>query len=169
MTYTIAQINQMSQGEFVETLGSVFEDTPKIAAQTWHKRPFGDREHLYQSLISQMLELSEAEKMALIQAHPNLGSRLKMAPDSIAEQAGAGLDQLSTEEYDRFVALNQAYKQKFGFPFIMAVKGQTKEAILAAFEVRLNHDRQVERERSLEEIAKIVQFRLGDRLVNEVN
>jgi len=166
MTYTIAQINQMSQGEFVETLGSIFEDTPKIVAQTWHKRPFRDREHLYQSLISQMLELSDGEKMSLIRSHPDLGSRLKMAPDSIAEQAGAGLDRLSTEEYDRFVALNQAYKQKFGFPFIMAVKGQTKVAILAAFEVRLSHDFQVERERALDEIAKIVQFRLGDRLLD---
>lgn len=166
MTYTIAQINQMSPDDFVQALGSVFEDTPKIAAQTWHKRPFQDREHLYQSLISQMLELSDGEKIALIRAHPDLGSRLKMAPDSIAEQAGAGLDRLSTQEYDRFVALNEAYKQKFGFPFIMAVKGQTKEAILGAFEARLNHDFQVERERALEEIAKIVQFRLGDRAID---
>jgi 2-oxo-4-hydroxy-4-carboxy-5-ureidoimidazoline decarboxylase len=166
MTYTIAQINQMSQENFVEALGSIFEDTPTIAAQTWHKRPFRDRTHLYQGLISQMLELSDGDKMALMRSHPDLGSRLKMAPDSIAEQAGAALDRLSPQEYDRFMALNEAYKHKFGFPFIMAVKGQTKETILKAFEARLNHDFQVERERALEEIAKIVQFRLGDRLVN---
>lgn len=166
MTYTIAQINQMSQEDFVEALGSLFEDTPTIAAQTWHQRPFRDGEHLYQSLISQMLELSDGEKMALIRSHPDLGSRLKMAPDSIAEQAGAGLDRLSAQEYDRFVALNQAYKQKFGFPFIMAVKGQTKDRILQAFEARLSHNCQVERERALEEIAQIVQFRLGDRLID---
>jgi len=165
MTYTIAQINQMSQDNFVQALGRLFEDTPIIVAQTWNKRPFRDGEHLYRSLISQMLELKDEEKMALIRAHPDLGSRVKMAPDSIAEQAGAGLDTLSSQEYDRFVALNEGYKQKFGFPFIMAVKGQTKDRILRAFEARLSHDFPVERERALEEIAKIVQFRLGDRLI----
>ncbi|MDJ1181026.1 2-oxo-4-hydroxy-4-carboxy-5-ureidoimidazoline decarboxylase [Roseofilum sp. BLCC_M91] len=160
MTYTIAQINQMSQEDFVEALGGLFEKTPAIAAQTWHQKPFRDRKHLYQMLISQMLELSDGEKMALIRAHPDLGSRLNMAPDSIAEQAGAGLDRLSSQEYDRFVTLNEAYKQKFGFPFIMAVKGQTKETILKAFEARLSDDFQVEQAQALEEIAKIVQFRL---------
>ncbi|MDB9516445.1 2-oxo-4-hydroxy-4-carboxy-5-ureidoimidazoline decarboxylase [Roseofilum reptotaenium CS-1145] len=166
MTYTIAQINQMSQEHFVEALGSVFEDTPTLAAQTWKKRPFRDTEHLHQSFISQMLELSDAEKMALIQAHPDLGSRVKMAPDSIAEQAGAGLDRLSRQQYDRFISLNQAYQDKFGFPFIMAVKGQTQDKILKAFEERLNYSRQAEREQALDEITKIVQFRLGDRVVN---
>ncbi|MBW4520174.1 MAG: 2-oxo-4-hydroxy-4-carboxy-5-ureidoimidazoline decarboxylase [Scytolyngbya sp. HA4215-MV1] len=160
MPYSIAHINQMSQEEFVAALGAVFEDTPAIAEQAWHDRPFTDREDLHQKMVRIVQALSRDEQLALIQAHPDLGSKAKMAEASVQEQAGVGLDRLSPVEYDRFHALNQAYKDKFGFPFIIAVKNHTKESILTAFETRLTNSVADEMKQALMEINQIAGFRL---------
>ena len=103
---------------------------------------------------------ADKEQLALICAHPDLGARARMSQASIGEQAGAGLDQLSPEEFDRLHALNAAYKQKFGFPFIYAVKGAGKLDILRALEQRLSSDEATERETALQQIARIAWFRL---------
>ena len=160
MPYLIAQINQMSQEEFVAVLGSVFEETPTIAQQTWLHRPFSDRADLHQKMVSIVEAMSQEDQLALIQAHPDLGSKAKMAEASVQEQAGAGLDRLSPAKYDRFCTLNQAYKDKFGFPFIIAVKNHTQESILATFEHRLANSVDAERAQALIEIAQIAGFRL---------
>lgn len=160
MPYSIAQINQMSQAEFVTVLGSVFEDTPTIAQQTWFHRPFSDRADLHQKMLGIVQAMSREDQLALIQAHPDLGSKAKMAEASVQEQAGVGLDRLSPAEYDRFHTLNQAYKDKFGFPFIIAVKNHTQETILAAFEHRLTNSMDEEMAQALIEIAQIAGFRL---------
>jgi len=102
MTTTIATLNQLSQAEFVETLGAIFEDTPTIAAQTWHQRPFQTVDELHQRMVAVVEALNPEAQLALIQAHPDLGSRLKMAEASVQEQAGVGFDRLTPEEYDRF-------------------------------------------------------------------
>lgn len=104
--------------------------------------------------------MSDSEQLALIKAHPDLGSKAKMAEASVKEQAGAGLDRLSAEEYQRFQSLNQAYKNKFDFPFIVAVKNHTKESILQAFERRLNNSVATEKQQALTEISQIARFRL---------
>lgn len=158
--YTIPQLNQMSQAELVEALGSIFEDTPTIAAQAWFDRPFLDLEDLHRKMVQVVQNLSEAEQRALICAHPDLGSKAKMAAASVQEQAGAGLDRLTPAEYDRFQDLNQRYKSRFGFPFIIAVKHHTKTSILQAFEQRLHHSLETEHQQALTEIATIAQFRL---------
>lgn len=130
MPITIAEVNQMRQSEFVEALGGVFEHTPAIAQQAWDQRPFIDVSDLHQKMVNVVQQISRAEQLALIRAHPDLGSKAKMAEASVQEQAGVGLNQLTPVEYARFQVLNQAYKDKFGFPFIVAVKNHTKASIL---------------------------------------
>ena len=164
MTYSIAALNQMSQAEFVAAVGAVFEDTPAIAAQAWAARPFATVTDLHQKLVAVMQQLHPAEQLALICAHPDLGSRLKMAEASVQEQAGLGLDRLSPEEFDRFQQLNQRYKAKFGFPFIIAVRNQTRASILEAFDRRLQNSTEVEQQQALTEISQIAHLRLLDLL-----
>jgi 2-oxo-4-hydroxy-4-carboxy-5-ureidoimidazoline decarboxylase len=166
MPYSIAELNQMSQEAFVEALGAVFEDTPTIAQQAWQSRPFTDIDNLHQKMVDVAKSISEDEQLALIRAHPDLGSKAKMADASVKEQAGVGLDRLTSEEYDRFHSLNQAYKDKFKFPFIIAVRNHTKTSILNAFERRLQSTADVERQTAIAEIAQIARFRLQD-LISE--
>ena len=160
MFYTIADLNQMSQDEFVAALGAVFEHTPAIAYQTWYQRPFTNVTQLHQQMVAVVNAMSRGEKLALIQAHPDLGSKAKMAEASVKEQAGIGLDRLTPEEYDRFQALNQAYQDKFGFPFIVAVRNHTKTSILEAFEHRLQNSAAVGMQGAIAQINQIAQFRL---------
>ncbi|WNZ25934.1 2-oxo-4-hydroxy-4-carboxy-5-ureidoimidazoline decarboxylase [Leptolyngbya sp. NK1-12] len=162
MFYSITELNQSNQDAFVAALGSVFENTPSIAAQAWEQRPFADVNDLHQKMVAVVQKLSTADQLALICAHPDLGSRVKMAEASVKEQAGVGLDRLSPDEYERFQQLNHSYREKFGFPFIIAVKNHTRESILAAFEQRLLNAQSVELQQALAEIAAISRFRLLD-------
>ncbi len=155
----------MSQSDFVAALGAVFEETPAIAEKAWDQRPFGDQDDLHRQMVRVVNGLSQAEQRSLIQAHPDLGSKAKMADASVAEQAGIGLDRLTASEYDRFHQLNQAYKTQFGFPFIVAVKNHTKASILQAFEQRLKNDADAERQQALAEIIEIARFRLNSLIV----
>ena len=160
MSYTITELNQMNQEAFVEALGAVFEHTPSIAQQAWTLRPFTDVNTLHQKMVEVVQGMSQAEQLALIRAHPDLGSKAKMAEASVKEQTGIGLNQLMPEEYDRILLLNQAYKDKFGFPFIIAVKNHTKATLIETFECRLQNPVDVEMELALTEIAQIAKFRL---------
>jgi 2-oxo-4-hydroxy-4-carboxy-5-ureidoimidazoline decarboxylase len=160
MPYSLSELNQLSQVAFTEALGSVFEHTPSIAERVWHDRPFTTVLALHQQMVTAMHTLTSDQQLALIRAHPDLGSKAKMAPDSVAEQAGAGLDQLSEEEFTRFCTLNRQYQSQFGFPFIIAVKNHTKASILAAFITRLTHTQAQEQAQALLEIAEIARFRL---------
>lgn len=166
MPYSLSELNQMSQEAFVKALGAVFEDTPAIAQQAWHKRPFKDLAELHQGMVDVVKALSRDEQLALIRAHPDLGSKAKMAEASVREQTGVGLDRLTPEEYNRFVSLNHAYKDKFGFPFIIAVKNNTKASILDAFDRRLGNTADAEMEQALTEITQIAWFRLNEIVCN---
>lgn len=150
----------MSQEDFTAALGEIWEDTPEIAQQAWHSRPFEDLPALDRAMVAIVDDMSEAEQIVLIKAHPDLGNKTKMAEASVQEQAGVGLDCLSESEYERFQALNQAYQDKFGFPFIIAVKNHTLESILAAFEARLKNSQEQEKQQALIEISKIARLRL---------
>ncbi|CAD5936970.1 2-oxo-4-hydroxy-4-carboxy-5-ureidoimidazoline decarboxylase [Planktothrix agardhii] len=164
-TYSLSQINQMTQTEFIAALGSIFEASPWVAEQAELKRPFGTIEILYQTMVAIVKNSNSQQQLALIRTHPDLGSKAKMAESSVKEQAGVGLDRLTSAEYQYFHQLNQTYKDKFGFPFIIAVKNHTKTSILAAFEQRLNHSIEAEKITALEEIYKIAQFRLYEKTV----
>ncbi|NES98825.1 MAG: 2-oxo-4-hydroxy-4-carboxy-5-ureidoimidazoline decarboxylase [Desertifilum sp. SIO1I2] len=158
---SVASLNQMTQSEFVDTVGWVFEHSPWVASRAWELRPFASLDVLHQTMVEIVQQATEAEKLALLQAHPDLGAKVKMAEASVQEQAGAGLDQLTSEESDRFFALNQAYQEKFGFPFIIAVKNHTKISILEAFSRRLDNSIPEEQATALAEVAKIAGFRLA--------
>jgi 2-oxo-4-hydroxy-4-carboxy-5-ureidoimidazoline decarboxylase len=166
MPYSLAQLNAMSQAEFIAVLGAVFEETPAIAQIAWHARPFTSASDLHQQMVKVVSYLSSEHELALIRAHPDLGSRLAMAQASVKEQAGVGLDRLSPQEYEQFQHLNQAYTEKFGFPFIIAVKNHTKESILMAFQKRLENSETQERQQALAEIAAIARFRLNELVVD---
>lgn len=161
MQYDLAQLNQMAEADFTAALGHIFEHTPAIARQSWAKRPFESVEALHQTMVDVMRSLTPTAQLALIRAHPDLGSRVQMTATSGQEQAGVGLNQLSEAEYEQFQTLNQTYKERFQFPFIVAVKDHTKGSILQAFRQRLTHDDTTEQATALQEIAKIARFRLN--------
>ncbi|MGI0491613.1 2-oxo-4-hydroxy-4-carboxy-5-ureidoimidazoline decarboxylase [Alkalinema pantanalense CENA528] len=154
----------MSEADFITALGHIFEQTPQIAQMAWLQRPFVSLADLHKKMVAIVAQLSSAQQIDLICAHPDLGSRARMAEASVKEQAGVGLDQLTASEYDRFQSLNQAYKAKFGFPFIIAVRNHTKATILEAFEQRLQNTPEQEQQTALAEIATIAQFRLQDSI-----
>lgn len=158
--YSIAQLNKMSQEEFTKVLGNIWENTPEIAATCWLSRSFSDIDSLYNNMVRVVEEMSEVKQLALIKAHPDLGSKAKMAEASVQEQAGVGLDRLNPEEYARLLSLNQNYKDKFDFPFIIAVKNHTLESIFKSFVDRLKNSHSEEKTAALSEIKKIARFRL---------
>lgn len=161
---TLAQVNALSTAEFVARFGDVAEHSPWVAEGAAARRPFASRDEMIQAFAEVMRAAAEASQLALVQAHPDLAGKAALTDDSKREQAGAGLDTLTRGEFDSFTSLNDAYKDRFGFPFIFAVKGATKHQILAAFEERLKNDRETEFETALGQIARILRFRIEDRV-----
>ncbi len=161
----------LDRAKFVDTFGHVFEHSPWIATAAFDAglpAEAGSAEGLHRALCAVLRNAEENQKRVLIDAHPDLAGRLARAgaltAESTGEQAGAGLDRLSDVEYDRFTALNRAYREKFGFPFIMAVKGCAKADILAAFEARIENTPDQEFTTALAQIERIALLRLKDIL-----
>jgi len=157
---TLNKLNTMDQDAFVEALGGIFEDAPWVAHRAWDSRPFPSREALHQAMKQQVASATRAEQLALLRAHPDLGARASMSTASTSEQQGAGLDQLTPEEYADLTACNQAYRAKFGFPFLFAVKGSNKTKIMEALSRRTNADQEQELAEALEQVYRIAEFRL---------
>ncbi|NHW39643.1 2-oxo-4-hydroxy-4-carboxy-5-ureidoimidazoline decarboxylase [Paenibacillus aceris] len=157
----------MTQDGFVDAFGPLFEHSPWVAERTWSSRPFATRQDLISSLEREVWRADQEQQLALLRAHPDLGTRVRMTDHSVQEQAGAGLNQLSLEEYEQFIQLNKLYTDAFQFPFIMAVKGQTKETIREALSHRIHREVEEERIQALQEVCKIGRFRLEALLVNE--
>jgi OHCU decarboxylase len=170
MSRTISELNQLEHAGFVRVVGTVFENSPWIAEMTWAKSPFASLEDLHRALCETVKNAGEEKQLALIQAHPDLVGRAALAGtltrESTGEQAGAGLNQLSTKEIDLFQKQNAAYKNKFGFPFVICARLNKKDAILAGFEHRLNNSREQEIKTALEEIFKIAELRLRDLIAD---
>jgi 2-oxo-4-hydroxy-4-carboxy-5-ureidoimidazoline decarboxylase len=164
-------LNNLDKESFVDKLGGIFEHSPWIAEGAWNKKPFASVQELHQAMCEVVRRAAEEKQLSLIRVHPDLAGKAALAGDltesSKREQAGAGLDRLTPEEYKRFHTLNDAYKAKFDFPFILAVKGHTKESILRSFEERLPHSLAAEKAKALEEIYKIAFFRLEALLKSE--
>ncbi|MBB3231445.1 2-oxo-4-hydroxy-4-carboxy-5-ureidoimidazoline decarboxylase [Halomonas stenophila] len=162
--------SQLDQAAFVERFGDIYEHSPWVAELAW-QRGLSDEQDSPEGLATAMGRvLSEADperQLEVIRAHPDLAGKAAIAgeltDDSTSEQAGAGLDQCSPEEMARFERLNAAYKERFGFPFVMAVKGSDRHDILAAFETRLNNEPAEERRTAIEQINRIAAFRLEER------
>ncbi|TPW00726.1 MAG: hypothetical protein FD125_2972, partial [bacterium] len=160
--------SRLSKPLFMARFGGIFEHSPWVAEAAFANGlgPAVDNAAgLHAVMVSAMRAGSEADKLALIRAHPDLAGRLALAKqltaESTGEQASAGLDRLSADELSRFTTLNDAYKARFAFPFIMAVKGRSKAEIIAAFETRLNNDAAQEFATALAEIETIARIRLS--------
>ena len=158
----LATLNAVSADRFVEILGHVAEDSPGIARMAADRRPFGDLDDLTAAFEQALGEAERGLQLAVLRAHPDLAGRLSMADASRREQRGAGLDSLNADELRQFESLNAAYRERFGFPFIFAVRGATKHQILRAFETRLDRDVDVERQEALSQVVKIMRWRLLD-------
>ena len=163
---SLAELNSQDRSSFVTALGQLFEHSPWVADETWPRRPFRDASHLHAELCATMRAAAPARQLELIRAHPDLAGRLarlnQLTADSTREQASAGLDRLTDAELAEFQALNEDYRRKFEFPFIICARLNAKEAILAAMRCRLPNDPETERAAALAEIEKIAWLRLQD-------
>ena len=157
---TLAEINAMNSDQFVAALGWVFEHSPWVAERAWPRRPFASRETLHRAMMGELENATHDEQLALLRAHPDLGTRAKVSAASAGEQTRAGLDQLSEEEFETFVWLNVGYREKFGFPFLYAVKGSNKHDIFVALGVRMDSSPEDEFQQALSEVGRIAWFRL---------
>jgi 2-oxo-4-hydroxy-4-carboxy-5-ureidoimidazoline decarboxylase len=156
---SLSDVNKMSAAEFVAAFGDIAEHSPWVA-----ERAYGREGILHDRLTSAVLTASEVQQLSLLRAHPDLATRAKLTTDSTNEQKGAGLDTLSAAEFAKFTTLNDQYKEQNGFPFIYAVKGATKHQILESFEKRIHNSREDEFQVALEQVCKIIGFRLEARV-----
>ena len=161
---TLEELNARDRRGFVVALGGVFEDSPWVAEAAWRRHPFATLDALYRAMVDAVRGAAEDAQLALIRAHPELAGKAavrgELTADSTAEQSGAGLAQCSPQEFARLQELNLAYNAKFGFPFIIAVKGLDRAAIIERFAERLERDRPTEFEEALQQIARIAWLRL---------
>jgi 2-oxo-4-hydroxy-4-carboxy-5-ureidoimidazoline decarboxylase len=164
---TLPELNASDRERFVIEVGWVFEHTPWVAARAWTRRPFASVDELSGALAAEVSAASLDEQLALLRAHPDLGSRARMTRASSGEQAGAGLDSLTSEEFERLQRLNAAYRERFGFPFLFAVRGSTKQDVLDALEDRLSAGPDEELAEALRQVFRIAEFRLRDAISSD--
>ncbi|MCB1599338.1 MAG: 2-oxo-4-hydroxy-4-carboxy-5-ureidoimidazoline decarboxylase [Xanthomonadales bacterium] len=165
---TPAELNDLSQEQFTAILGGIFEHSPWIAAASWSQGPFSDVDALHAAMCRVLADADDEAKLRLIRAHPELAGRAairgELTEASSREQSGAGLDQCSAEEFAELTRLNRAYNERFGFPFILAVRGHTRSSIIANMAERLGNSRETEIATALAQIERIALLRLRDLL-----
>jgi 2-oxo-4-hydroxy-4-carboxy-5-ureidoimidazoline decarboxylase len=168
MSATLAELNAADRDAFTAALGHLFEHSPWVAAETWPRRPFRNAAQLHAELCRTLRAASRERQLAVIRAHPDLAGRLaetqELTPESTREQASAGLDRLPKGELAAFRRLNDAYRAKFGLPFIICARLNSCDAIVAAMKARLLNGPAAEHEAALAEIEKIAWLRLRDAL-----
>jgi OHCU decarboxylase len=161
-------INELDRAAFMERFGPLFEHSPWVAEAAWRDHPFAGPEELYEALVGAMYAAPRERKLALIRAHPDLAGKAaiegSLTSRSRREQASAGLDRLTPDEYEAFTRTNEAYRKRFGFPFVVCVREHTKESILRVAAERLGNTEDEEIRVALEEIAKIARLRFEEML-----
>jgi 2-oxo-4-hydroxy-4-carboxy-5-ureidoimidazoline decarboxylase len=168
---SIAQINALSTTDFVSQFGGIFEHSPWVAERASARRPFASFDAMHGAMSAEVNTASDEQKLKLIRAHPDLVGRAAdhaeaLTRESAGEQAAAGLMELSPQEIAAFRQYNQQYADRFGFPFVICARENKKDAILAAFPLRLKNSEQEEQATALAEIHKIARLRLLDRVEN---
>jgi OHCU decarboxylase len=150
----------------VARFGGVFEASPWIAEAAWAAHPFGGVDALHAAMVRAVEEAPPLARLALIRAHPGLAGKAAIAgaltPESTREQAAAGLDRLTPEQYERLTGLTAAYHERFGFPFVICAREHTAASIIAAAARRVEADPAAEERTAVSEIAKIARLRLAD-------
>lgn len=165
---TLADLNALPAPAFVARLGGLFEHSPWVAEGVVDDRPFTSVDALHAAMVSVVEQAGPERRLALLNAHPELAGREaregQLTPDSTTEQARVGLHALSADEAHQIAALNAAYRKRFGFPFIVAVRDYTKAGIFEAFAQRLAHDADTEFAEALRQVYRITRLRLDAML-----
>jgi len=165
---SLAALERMDRASFIATFGGVFEHSPWVAEGAWASAPFADGRQLHEAMVRVVREAPHERQLALVRAHPELAGKAairgELTEASTSEQAGSGLNRLTEAEDARFRELNERYKERFGFPFVMAVKHGRKGEILDAFAARLGSMPSEELSRAITEIGKIAGYRLDDMI-----
>lgn len=165
-TLTAEQASRMEREEFVRQVGTVFEDSPWVAERAWERGPFSDFAELRDALVEEMHRATREEQVKLIKAHPDLAGKAaikgELTSESTGEQASAGLDRLSAEEFESFTHMNRDYRERFGLPMVVCVREHDKESILRFAGERLSNSTEQEIDTALGEISKIATLRLRD-------
>ncbi|GAF64174.1 hypothetical protein BTS2_1066 [Bacillus sp. TS-2] len=160
--FSIEKVNEMSKPQFVKEIGHVYENSPWVAEAAWIFTGFKDIQHLKDAMKNKVITTNHQKKIQLLCAHPDLGARLEMTDASKKEQKQAGLNELTEKEYETFLRLNTSYVNKFGFPFIVAVKEHNKESVQKQMELRLENNQEQELKKALNEVCKIAGYRLDE-------
>jgi OHCU decarboxylase len=159
---SVDKVNKLSKSDFISIFGNVFEKTDWISEKTYALKPFNN----FQELFSRMMEIFENSKkenhLEILNAHPDLVVEKQLTDDSRKEQNNASLNQCSDQEFKEFKKLNEEYKKKFRFPFIVAVKGKNRKEILNNFRQRITNNINLEFEEAKEQVKKIASFRLSE-------
>ncbi|MDP8972983.1 MAG: 2-oxo-4-hydroxy-4-carboxy-5-ureidoimidazoline decarboxylase [Actinomycetota bacterium] len=168
---TLDRINELDRDDFVARFGSLFEHSPWVAEEAWESRPFGSIEEMWRAFEDAMYAAPPERQLVLIRAHPDLAGKAAVAgeltQESAREQASAGLNRLSPEEFEEFTRMNREYREKFGLPMVVCVREHTKESILDNVQSRLANSRDEEIRTALAEISKISHYRLLDLVERE--
>lgn len=161
-------LNSLSAAEFKRTLGEIFEHSPWVAEQSYDEKPFQDFEHLHNTMVAAVKRASEHEQLQLLRAHPELTGRFSpeaLTEHSSNEQSQAGLTQCSPEQLQLLTEYNQRYRNRFDFPFIVAVKGMDVDGIIAMLKRRVENSEEEEFLEALEQVYRIAEFRLKELVV----
>ena len=160
----INKINELSKSEFIKVFANIFENASWIAEKLYNQKPFDNFEELSSKILNIFETTTREKQLKILNAHPDLANKTKISlltPDSLKEQTSAGLDQCTKEEFSEFKKLNDTYK-KFGFPFILAVKGKTKIEILNNFRKRISSDPEIEFNEAVKQVKQIASLRLKE-------
>ena len=159
---SIEKFNKLSKTEFISIFGNIFEKTEWIAEKCYYLKPYNSPDELVLKMMEIFENTKKEKHLEILNSHPNLAVEKKLTDDSKNEQKGANLNQCTEEEFIEFEKLNKEYKKKFGFPFIVAVKGKNKEEILNNFRQRITNDINLEFEEAKKQVKKIAGFRLSE-------
>ena len=160
----INKINKLSKSEFIKVFANIFENARWIAEELHNQKPFNNFEELSSKMLNIFETATKEKQLKILNAHPDLASKTKinlLTPDSLKEQTSVGLDRCTEEEFNEFGKLNDSYK-KFGFPFILAVKGKTKTEILNNFKKRISSNPETEFHEAVKQVKQIAILRLKD-------
>jgi 2-oxo-4-hydroxy-4-carboxy-5-ureidoimidazoline decarboxylase len=163
----LAAVNKMDHAAFTEALGGIFEKSPWVAERAWEARPFASVDDLHGKMVAVLRYAPADQQIALLRQHPDLAGKEAqagaMTASSVAEQASAGLNALTKEEVATLSEYNAAYKERFGFPFMIAVRNHTKLGIFNLFKQRLNNDTVTELGNALQQVYNITRIRLENK------